>query len=101
MHPDLIVIYTDRLDACHAFYTELGLTFVKEQHGPGPEHYAIQLEGTALELYPASPRRPATGSLHLGLTIPASPRTPPSAGTPTPTRTTAPSSSPSPRRHTP
>ncbi|MFD5211549.1 VOC family protein [Streptomyces anulatus] len=77
MHPDLIVIYTDRLDACHAFYTELGLTFVKEQHGPGPEHYATQLEGTALELYPASPDRPATGSLRLGLTIPASPRTPP------------------------
>ncbi|MEV6478171.1 VOC family protein [Streptomyces sp. NPDC051657] len=77
MHPDLIVIYTDRLDACHAFYTELGLTFAKEQHGPGPEHYATQLDGTVFELYPASPRRPATGSLRLGLTIPAGPRTPP------------------------
>lgn len=36
MHPDLIVIYTNRLDACHAFYVEFGLTCIKEQHGPGP-----------------------------------------------------------------
>ncbi|MET9706820.1 glyoxalase/bleomycin resistance/dioxygenase family protein [Streptomyces griseus] len=77
MHPDLIVIYTNRLNACQAFYTELGLTFVTEQHGPGPEHYATQLDGTVFELYPASPRRPATGSLRLGLTIPAGPRTAP------------------------
>ncbi|MBD3550874.1 glyoxalase/bleomycin resistance/dioxygenase family protein [Streptomyces sp. SP18CM02] len=78
MHPNLIVIYTDHLDACHAFYTGLGLTFAKEQHGTGPEHYATELDGqTVLELYPATTRRPATGSLRLGLTLPAGPLTPP------------------------
>ncbi|MFE7485438.1 glyoxalase/bleomycin resistance/dioxygenase family protein [Streptomyces sp. NPDC057552] len=77
MHPDLIVIYTDRLDACHGFYTSLGLTFTKEQHGTGPEHYATELNGSVFELYPASARRPATGSLRLGLTLPAGPHTPP------------------------
>ncbi|WP_405674866.1 glyoxalase/bleomycin resistance/dioxygenase family protein [Streptomyces sp. NBC_01511] len=72
MHPNLIVIYTDRLDACHAFYTDLGLTLAKEQHSTGPEHYAAELEGGAVfELYPTSARRPATGSLRLGFTLPA------------------------------
>ncbi|MGW2513889.1 VOC family protein [Streptomyces scopuliridis] len=70
MHPDLLVLYTDQLDACHTFYTGLGLTFEKEQHGTGPEHYATALTGLVFELYPTSPRRPATGSLRLGLTLP-------------------------------
>ncbi|MGJ6960365.1 glyoxalase/bleomycin resistance/dioxygenase family protein [Streptosporangium sp. G11] len=70
-HASLIVIYTDRLDACHAFYTGLGLTFIKERHGAGPEHYAVPLGGTVFELYPASSSRPTTGGLRLGLTIPA------------------------------
>ncbi|MGW2837324.1 VOC family protein [Streptomyces sp. NPDC001493] len=77
MHPDLIVIYTDRLDACRDFYTGLGLAFVKEQHGSGPEHYAAELDSAVFELYPASARRPATGSLRLGLTLPAGPHTAP------------------------
>ncbi|MFE2555987.1 VOC family protein [Streptomyces sp. NPDC059352] len=72
MNNDLIVLYTEQLDACHAFYSGLGLTLVREQHGNGPEHYAATLaHGTLLELYPAT-RRPATGYLRLGLTAPAS-----------------------------
>ncbi|MEU8041090.1 hypothetical protein [Streptosporangium sp. NPDC049078] len=71
IHASLIVIYTDQLDACHGFYSRLGLTFVKEQHGAGPEHYAATLDGTVFELYPATSRRPATGSLRLGFTVPA------------------------------
>ncbi|MFF5567156.1 VOC family protein [Streptomyces sp. NPDC012623] len=69
---DLVVLYTDRLTACRDFYTGLGLAFVRERHGSGPEHYAAVLDGGAvLELYPADDRRPATGSLRLGLTAPA------------------------------
>ena len=71
MRMDLIVLYTDQLDACHAFYSALGITFTQERHGQGPEHYAANLDGTVVELYPASLRRPATGSLRLGLTLPA------------------------------
>ncbi|GAA4183965.1 glyoxalase/bleomycin resistance/extradiol dioxygenase family protein [Streptosporangium oxazolinicum] len=71
IHASLIVVYTDRLDACHAFYTGLGLTFAKERHGAGPEHYAATLGGTVFELYPAGGRRPVTGSLRLGFTVPA------------------------------
>lgn len=71
IHTSLIVIYTDRLDGCRAFYAGLGLTFTKERHGAGPEHYAALLDGTVFELYPADGRRPATGSLRLGFTVPA------------------------------
>ncbi|MFJ6215078.1 glyoxalase/bleomycin resistance/dioxygenase family protein [Streptomyces sp. NPDC092296] len=66
---DLIVLYTDHLDACRAFYTSLGMDFAKERHGAGPEHYAATLHsGTVFEIYPATSRRPATGSLRLGYT---------------------------------
>ncbi|MFD4392877.1 VOC family protein [Streptomyces sp. NPDC058495] len=71
MHIDLVVIYTDQLEACRDFYATLGLSFVQERHGTGPEHYAAVLgDGSVFELYPAT-RRPATGYLRLGLTAPA------------------------------
>ncbi|MFF8958561.1 glyoxalase/bleomycin resistance/dioxygenase family protein [Streptomyces sp. NPDC014894] len=71
MRTDLIVIYTDRLDACRTFYTGIGLDFAAERHGDGPEHYAAELDGCVFELYPSGERRPATGPLRLGLTAPA------------------------------
>ncbi|ANW22376.1 VOC family protein [Streptomyces clavuligerus] len=68
MITNLIVIYTDQLEACRDFYSRLGLDLQREQHGTGPEHYAAELDGgTVFELYPAG-RRPATGYLRLGLT---------------------------------
>ncbi|MBB1260170.1 VOC family protein [Streptomyces alkaliterrae] len=74
---DLLVLYTNNLDSAHAFYSDLGLAFAKEQHGTGPEHYAAQLQnGAILELYPATPRRPANAGLRLGLTLPAGTRAP-------------------------
>ncbi|MFI0787691.1 VOC family protein [Streptomyces lydicus] len=66
----LVVLYTERLQECRDFYSGLGLTFAREKHGAGPEHYAAVLgEGVVLELYPASSARPATGSLRLGLVV--------------------------------
>lgn len=71
MRIDLLVIHTERLEACRAFYAGLGLSFVRERHGTGPEHFAAVLgDGAVLELYPAT-GRPATGHLRLGLTAPA------------------------------
>ncbi|MGW0595032.1 glyoxalase/bleomycin resistance/dioxygenase family protein [Streptosporangium sp. NPDC002607] len=70
---NLIVIYTEQFDDCRDFYAGLGLTFAREQHGAGPEHYAATLSGgVVFEIYPATSRRPATGSLRLGLTVPGS-----------------------------
>ncbi len=75
---DLLVIHTARLDACRDWYRDaLGLDPVREQHGDGPVHYAVTLpDGTVVELYPAG-RRPPTGRLRIGLTLPAAPDRPP------------------------
>ncbi|MDX2396265.1 VOC family protein [Streptomyces sp. DK15] len=68
MNVDLLVIHTTRLEACRDFYAGLGLEFVPERHGDGPDHYAAVLaDGSVIELYPAT-RRPETGYLRLGLT---------------------------------
>ena len=73
---DLIVIYTERLDACRDWWSALGLDPILEQHGTGPVHYAITLpDGCVVELYPAG-ERGATGRLRLGLTLPATPAYP-------------------------
>ncbi len=64
-HPalGLLVLYTERLEACRAFYAGLGLALVAEQHGAGPAHWSARLgPGCVLALYPAG-GRPPTGSL--------------------------------------
>ncbi|HEV2638710.1 MAG TPA: hypothetical protein VGX23_26415 [Actinocrinis sp.] len=66
---NLLVIYTPQLEACRDFYASLGLVFVVEQHGLGPEHYAATLaDGTVFELYPARVDR-RTDTLRLGLVV--------------------------------
>ena len=60
-----IVLYTRDLERLRLFYESLGLTFVRERHGAGPEHYsATTKEGLVLELYPGMS---ATG--RLGFTV--------------------------------
>ncbi|GGO30315.1 hypothetical protein GCM10011574_66570 [Microbispora bryophytorum] len=63
----LLVLYTDRLEECRAFYGALGVEFTRERHGEGPRHYAAVLaDGTVFELYPATAER-RTGAVRLGL----------------------------------
>ncbi|CAL9589080.1 hypothetical protein SUDANB121_05218 [Nocardiopsis dassonvillei] len=67
----LVVVFTPDPDACRAFYEGLGLRFVRERHGSGPEHHAAVLAGgLVLELYPATEKR-TTGALRLGFAVPA------------------------------
>ncbi|MBI4140799.1 hypothetical protein HY485_03090 [Candidatus Woesearchaeota archaeon] len=48
------VLYSNNSDAVKKFYETLGLSFVQEQHGNGPVHYAAQLKhNTVLEIYPS------------------------------------------------
>ncbi|WP_028933190.1 guanosine polyphosphate pyrophosphohydrolase [Pseudonocardia spinosispora] len=73
----LLVIYTESLDQCRAFYQGLGLCFVGEQHGAGPRHWAAVLAGgMVLELYPATTDR-VTRHVRLGFSVPASAPDPP------------------------
>jgi hypothetical protein len=48
----LIVLRTTRMESLRVFYDAIGLTFVEEQHGTGPIHYACELDGVVIELYP-------------------------------------------------
>jgi hypothetical protein len=53
--PRLNLIVIRSLDAVRlvAFYRMLGISFVEEQHGNGPVHWAADLDGLVLEVYPA------------------------------------------------
>jgi hypothetical protein len=65
----LIVLYTEQMNACRDFYAALGLDFVPEQHGAGPQHHAAVLaDGTVFEIYPAAPGR-LTGAVRLGIAV--------------------------------
>ncbi|MER7762509.1 glyoxalase/bleomycin resistance/dioxygenase family protein [Streptomyces sp. NPDC097619] len=65
----LLVLYSPRLEECRRFYPDLGLDFVAERHGRGPDHYATVLpNGMVFELYPARPGR-RTDALRLGLAV--------------------------------
>ena len=64
----LLVIYSDRMEECRAFYAALGLRLEHEQHGQGPQHYAAVLDdGSVFEIYPAADHH--TGVVRLGLSI--------------------------------
>lgn len=72
----LLVVYSPQVEACHRFYSDLGLNFAAEQHGQGPRHYAaILADGTVFEIYPARPER-QTGALRLGLAVNGNTATP-------------------------
>lgn len=36
------------------FFSRMGLPFVKEKHGEGPEHYAAQVGDDVFEIYPST-----------------------------------------------
>jgi lactoylglutathione lyase len=48
----LLVIKTHQIDMLKDFYQALGLSFIVEKHGNGPEHYSCDLDGTVMEIYP-------------------------------------------------
>lgn len=64
----LVVLRADDLEACRRFYELLGLVFVREQHGRGPEHLSTAIGATVLELYPLGTSAPTVG-LRLGLAV--------------------------------
>lgn len=79
VRPTLLVIYTESLEECRQLYANLGIRFVRERHGTGPEHYAAALPGgVVIELYPARGGR-ATGALRLGFAVEGAAVSPPVA----------------------
>lgn len=46
------VLYTEDMQETLRFFSTFGMSFVKEKHGDGPEHYACQSGNRVLEIYP-------------------------------------------------
>ncbi|WMP19471.1 VOC family protein [Thiothrix lacustris] len=67
MHLNLLVLRCRDIEATRTFYTQLGLTFTREQHGSGPVHYSTYLGGLLLELYPTNGE---PDNVKLGFSVP-------------------------------
>ncbi|RYX84382.1 glyoxalase/bleomycin resistance/extradiol dioxygenase family protein [bacterium] len=48
----LLVLRSASLEAVSDFYSAFGFDFRQEQHGSGPLHYAAEVGGLVLEIYP-------------------------------------------------
>lgn len=65
----LVVIYSTKPEMIRAFYERLGMTFERERHGRGPEHFAAQLGELVFEIYPAPADEPPANSVRLGFGV--------------------------------
>lgn len=66
---NLVVLRCQDIDVSKAFYETFGLTFVQEQHGKSPIHYACERDGFVLELYPPN-KSGVTQNIMIGFSIP-------------------------------
>lgn len=64
----LIVLRSPQLDRVKAFYEALGLAFVPEKQGGGPDHFSAALGDVVLELYPSG-KDADVSDLRLGFEI--------------------------------
>lgn len=65
---NLLILRFNNIDRASQLYAALGLTFRKEQHGKGPEHYSYKMDGMVFEIYP---RRDAdeSASVRIGFSV--------------------------------
>ena len=69
MHLNYFVLYVSDLDASRDWYgSALGLRFTRERHNGGPVHYSTEIDGTVLELYPATGDRPRS-RVRIGVSV--------------------------------
>jgi catechol 2,3-dioxygenase-like lactoylglutathione lyase family enzyme len=66
---NLLVLRCKDIEVTRRFYEQLGLVFVEEKHGTGPEHYAWESSAFVLELYPAADGQPPD-NVRIGFSIP-------------------------------
>lgn len=66
---NLIVIRSAEPSQTVSFYKILGLTFQQEQHGSGPVHWAADLDGIVLEIYPAKSADEVDTATRLGFNV--------------------------------
>jgi catechol 2,3-dioxygenase-like lactoylglutathione lyase family enzyme len=66
----LIVIRSPQPDVVAAFYRLLGIDFVKEKHGKGPEHFAGKVDQAVFEIYPLNKGTAVELGSRIGFTVP-------------------------------
>jgi hypothetical protein len=66
---NLLVLRCKDVESTRAFYEKVGLTFTKEKHGAGPEHYAWENNNFVLELYPLAENQ-SPDNVRLGFSTP-------------------------------
>ena len=66
---DLLVLRCTDIRATRSFYELVGVAFVLEQHGGGPDHFAAALDEVTFEMYPATPTRPPEPGLRIGVRV--------------------------------
>ena len=64
----LLVLRVADLQVSRRFYEALGLEFLEERHGKGPEHLAADLGGTVFELYPLGSKA-STSAARVGIRV--------------------------------
>lgn len=65
----LLVLRAADLEAAHEFYSALGLSFTREKHGSGPEHFSCEADGFVLELYPLKDDSTADNTTMIGIRV--------------------------------
>jgi len=48
----VLVLKTHGVEETKAHFEAMGLSFVAERHGSGPDHWACEVDGRVLEIYP-------------------------------------------------
>lgn len=66
---NLLVLRCKDIEVTRRFYEKLGVDFVEEKHGAGPQHYASEIAGVVLELYPAAEDQ-APDNIRIGFSTP-------------------------------
>ena len=66
---NLIVIRSVEPSRTMTFYKMLGMDFQEEQHGSGPVHWAADLDGIVLEIYPAKSADEVDAAIRLGFNV--------------------------------
>lgn len=68
-----VVLWTEETEKLLTFYGALGLTFGREKHAGVPWHYASEVDGRVLEIYPSRPGTPTTpwrgGEMMIGFSV--------------------------------
>ena len=67
---NLLVLRCKDIEVTRLFYEQLGLAFVEEKHGTGPQHYAWENSGFVLELYPTAEGQ-APDNVRIGFSTPS------------------------------